>query len=187
LGSGKIDIFLTAVSVISGIAALTDLAKGRIYNWLTLPAFLAGMVYAGYERGAHGVGQAALGAFLGLVLYGWMFFVGHLGGGDVKLLIALGAWGGPAFCLETGLLGVLLGGLMAAIVLGARGKLLPFLAKLQRFLLSILVKELEVDAPRLDRKQSMPFGVPIAIAAIWTAAAHPLQKLGLFPGGWPWA
>lgn len=186
MGSGRTDLFFIAVCAISGVAALTDLARGRIYNWLTVPAFLAGLAYSGYEGGLEGVVFAALGAFLGLVLYGWMFFIGHLGGGDVKLLMALGAWGGPAYCLETGLLGVLLGGVMAACVLGAKGRLIPFFRKLQNFLLSVLVKELEVDAPKFDRKQSMPFGVPIGIAAIWTAAAHPLQKLGLLGGGWPW-
>jgi prepilin peptidase CpaA len=112
-----------------------------------------------------------------------MFWLGVMGGGDVKLLMALGAWGGLAFTEEVAVLGVLLGGALAVALLASRGRLLAFIGKMRRFLLTVFVKELELELPKVDRKLTMPFGIPIAAAAIWSAVAHPLLSWGFRP--WP--
>jgi prepilin peptidase CpaA len=177
--SGETDFFIYAVTAISVLAALTDLVRGRIYNWLTAPALIAGIAASTWALGWNGLGQALLGALTGFLLYGWMFSLRVMGGGDVKLLMALGAWGGVRYAVEVGLLGILLGGLMAVGILLAKGKLGDFTGRMKRFLLTVFVKELELEAPRVDRKMIMPFGVPIAVAAIWTAFGKPLQSLGL--------
>jgi prepilin peptidase CpaA len=163
------------------IAAVSDVVTGKIYNWLTLPALACGFAAAGYLGGWAGLGDAALGAGIGLVLYGWMFWIRVMGGGDVKLLMALGAWGGLAFAQEVAVLGVLLGGIFAAAWLGLHGKLPAFVAKMRRFLYSLLIKELELELPQVDRKLTMPFGLPIAAAAIWSALSHPLLRWGFLP------
>jgi prepilin peptidase CpaA len=181
--SGRIDFPIAAVTLISLVAAVTDLLRGRIYNWLTLPALLGGLIAAIATRGWPGLGDAALGAAAGLIFYGWMFALGVMGGGDVKLLMALGAWGGLAFTEEVALLGVILGGGLAVLMLGVKGRLPSFFAKMKRFLLSVFIKELELQLPEADRKLTMPFGVPIAAAAIWSALAHPLVTWGFRP--WP--
>jgi prepilin peptidase CpaA len=174
---------MAAVTLISAVAAVTDLLRGRIYNWLTGPALLAGLGAAAWLRGWGGLGDATLGACAGLLFYGWMFWLRVMGGGDVKLLMALGAWGGLAFTEEVALLGVLLGGVLAAVMLALKGKMLPFAAKMKRFLLTLFVSELELEMPRVDRKLTMPFGVPIAAAAIWSVLSHPLVAWGFRP--WP--
>ena len=124
------------------------------------------------------MGDAVLGAGAGLFFYGWMFWLRVMGGGDVKLLMALGAWGGLAFTEEVALLGVLLGGGLAVVHAGVQRKMLSFAAKMKRFLLTIFVSELELEMPRVDRKLTMPFGVPIAAAAIWSVLSHPLVAWG---------
>ncbi len=105
-----------------------------------------------------------------------------MGGGDVKLLMALGAWGGLAFAEEVAVLGVLLGGVFAVVLLAFKGRLLAFVA--QNAAVSALrcsSSELELELPQVDRKLTMPFGIPIAAAAIWSAVAHPLVALGVPP------
>jgi prepilin peptidase CpaA len=180
--SGKTDLLVAAVSVVSVIAAVTDVATGRIYNWLTVPALVLGLAAGAWLGGWNGLGHAALGAGAGLLLYGWMFWLRVMGGGDVKLLMALGALGGVAYVTEVAVLGVLLGGAFAVAWLGLHGRLAAFVRKLRRFVTSLMIRELELDVPDLDRKLTMPFGLPIAAAAVWSAVSHPLAR-----GGWlPW-
>lgn len=72
------------------IAAYTDTRWGKIKNWLTVPAFLAGLVFAGITGGWYGVGQALLAAIV-IVPLSLLMTVGF-NMGDVKLLMAIGAW-----------------------------------------------------------------------------------------------
>lgn len=163
------------------LSAVTDLIWGRIFNWITFPAFLLGLIFATVQAGAWGLGEAVLAGAAGFLLYGWMFWIGMMGGGDVKLLMALGAWGGLRFVGEVALLGVLLGGAMALLILISRGRIRGFVQRMYRFLQSVFIKELQVEKPEIDQKLQMPFGVPIAAAAIWLVLGNPWAWLG-----WRW-
>jgi hypothetical protein len=95
--------------------------------------------------------------------------------------MALGAWGGVGFVAEVAVLAILLGGAMAAGLLAFKGRLPDFTRRMRRFILTLLIRELEPEAPVIDSKFTMPFGIPIAVAAVWTAIAHPLATMGLLP------
>jgi prepilin peptidase CpaA len=177
--SGRTDVLLFGVSALSLAAATTDLIWGRIFNWLTGGALFVGLAAAFWLSGWTGLGESVLASLLGLILYGWMFKLGFMAGGDVKLLMALGAWGGLRYVEEVAVLAILVGGAIAALMLLAKGRLKGLIQRLFVFLRSIAVPELEVEALKIDRELTMPFGVPIAIAAIWAAVAHPLVQMGL--------
>jgi prepilin peptidase CpaA len=98
--------------LVLAVATFTDLRDGRIPNWLVLPFLLAGLVLSPWRldwggnshsfgwHGLgqfewHGLGQSCAGLGLGLLIYGFFFWMGGMGGGDVKLCAALGAWIGP--------------------------------------------------------------------------------------------
>lgn len=169
--------------MLSAFAAATDLARGRIYNWQTVPALLLGLAVSAWLAGWGGLGDSLLGATGGLFFYGWMFALGIMGGGDVKWLMALGAWGGLHYAQEVAILGLLLGGVMALGLLIVTGRFVNFARRMMRFLLTLFVRELELEMPQVDRKFTMPFGVPIGIAAVWSAYSHPLLSWGFRP--WP--
>jgi prepilin peptidase CpaA len=179
--SGRTDtsILLYAILAISVSGALTDLVCGKIFNWLTLPALILGLAASTWFDGWTGLSTALLGTLAGLVLYGWMFVLGAMGAGDVKFLMALGAWGGVRFAVETALLGVLVGGLFAVVMLLFSGKMPGFAKRMHRFFLTLFVRELEVEMPKINHAMTMPFGIPIAIAAAWVVLGDPFSFLGV--------
>ena len=94
--------------IVLAVATFTDLRYRRIPNWLVLPFLLAGIVVSplrpdwggnwggsGLRFGWHGLGQSFSGLGLGLLIFGFLFLLGGMGGGDVKLCAAIGAWLGP--------------------------------------------------------------------------------------------
>jgi prepilin peptidase CpaA len=109
-------------AVALGLAAcVTDLRARRIPNVLTFGAAAAALVYHAAMAGWPGIGWAAAGWIAGAALFFPIFALGGMGGGDVKLLAAVGAWLGPADALFVGLYGAIAGGVMALGVAVARG------------------------------------------------------------------
>ena len=99
------------------VAALVwDLRYRRIPNWLTLPALSLGCLLAGLHGGWSGLAWAALGVVVGAALLLGPWWLGWVGAGDVKLMAAVGALGGPLFLLACFPAGVAVGGLMAGLV-----------------------------------------------------------------------
>lgn len=164
------------IAVWLALVALWDLRTGRIPNAFTFPVLLAGLVWQTWSRGPAGLGDAALGVLLGFLILGWMYALGHLGGGDVKFLMALGAWGGSIFALKVALLSILLGGVLAAVVLAFQGKLGEVFLRIFRFLRSAWIAQLALEFPKVDRSRTLPFGLPIAVAAAWILLSDPLAS-----------
>ena len=108
---------------IASLACVTDLRTRRIPNVLTFGAALAGLLYQFATAGIDGLGQAALGWLLGAVVFVVPFALGGLGGGDVKLLAALGAWLGPGDAIWLALYTGVAGGVMALAVSAIYGYL----------------------------------------------------------------
>ena len=87
--------------------------EGKIYNAVTYPAMAVGLVLAIWQHGVSGtvfaLGGFAVGFFPAFVL----FALGGMGGGDVKLLGAIGAIAGAVAATETLILAFLVGGVFA--------------------------------------------------------------------------
>jgi prepilin peptidase CpaA len=125
--------FLMAAMAITAVAAWTDWRKGEIPNWLTLPAlFLAPIAHAIYlsslgaprevalTEGAYSIAGAMATAFVPFILYRQS----AIGGGDLKLLAALGALLKPGIGIEAEMYAFLLASLIAPARLAYEGKLL---------------------------------------------------------------
>jgi prepilin peptidase CpaA len=106
-------IHLWAIAGIVTVCAVIDLRIQKIPNRITFPAMLAALVFHGVVGGWSGLGDSALGMALGLFLFSIPFLMNGMGGGDAKLLGAVGAWVGPAGLWPVVLYTALAGGVYA--------------------------------------------------------------------------
>ena len=105
---------LTAAAFgISLFGGVFDLLTRRVPNWLTFPAMLVGLIAQIWLAGAPGLLAGVLGIILGFGIFFPIYFLGYMGAGDVKLMMAVGAFGGWLFCLRTALAAVVIGGAFA--------------------------------------------------------------------------
>ena len=116
------------VTLVTVLAVLTDVRTRRIPNLLTGSALVLGLAAHLTMRGVPGLSDAALGtaAAAGVMLPGWL--LGWKGGGDVKLMAAVGAWLGLAQGLAAALAALMAGGLIALVIAARRGVLRRSLA-----------------------------------------------------------
>jgi prepilin peptidase CpaA len=112
-----------ALVLIAATAAFTDVRRGEIPNWLTLPALAAAPLIHLVVDGVPGLLTSLIGV-VGCGLVPYLFFrSGLMGGGDVKLFAALGAIGGVTAGMETLLFSHLLAFAFAMVRVLSRGQL----------------------------------------------------------------
>ena len=99
--------------VVLVVATITDVRSRRIPNWLVIPFLFAGPIVSASFGGWHGFGQSMAGLGLGALVYGFLFWMGGMGMGDVKLCAAIGAWIGPSQLLLALVITGIVGGIMA--------------------------------------------------------------------------
>lgn len=115
---GNMDIFIASVLAVAlFIATVTDLKSQRIYNWLTFPLMLSGLVVHTLHGGLDGLALSASGFALGFGVMVVPFFLGLMGAGDVKLMAGVGAWLGLNATLTAFLFTCLAGGVYSIMVL----------------------------------------------------------------------
>ena len=79
----------------AAVARATDIRSRRIPNVLTLPLLVAGLIEATVARGGlHGLLDALAGCVIVGVPFVLLFLFAGGGGGDAKLMGAIGAWVG---------------------------------------------------------------------------------------------
>lgn len=81
-------------------AAIWDFRQHRIPNWLTLSAIPAGIAWNTSMEGFQGFQSSMAGFAVGFGILFILFATGGGGGGDVKLMGALGAWVGVTTTLS---------------------------------------------------------------------------------------
>ena len=149
-------------------AGWTDWRSRRIPNWLTVPGLLLGIAANSWLHGWPGTKDSLLGAALGLALLLPFVLINSLGAGDWKFVGALGAFLGPQNLLTVLLLGILVNGVMAAIMIVRKKRVRETVRNLGRMLAAFLSlhlpgPDLTLDNPDLVK---VPFGVAVAIATI---------------------
>jgi prepilin peptidase CpaA len=102
---------------LGGAAVIADLRSRRIPNWLSVSGVAAGILCGACNAGARGAAMAVAGAGAGFAAFLLFHLLGGLGGGDVKLMAAFGAFLGPSDVLTAAVIGALAGALLAMIVL----------------------------------------------------------------------
>lgn len=99
--------------VASATGAATDLRTRRIPNVLTGAVLLGGILWAVFSGG--GIGSALGGAAIAGGPFILLWLLGGGGAGDAKMMLALGAWVGPAGALPLVLAVGVVGGVVSLV------------------------------------------------------------------------
>ena len=154
---------------------MTDVTTRRIPNAVTLSGIGTGLLIGGASHGLAGCAAAASGTLLAIALLIGPFALGGIGGGDVKMMAAIGSLAGPQALLASLLAGMILGGLVAVGVLVRRGRLGEKLhamgAMTRSALLTRSFAPLRAQAEAQDAV-ALPYSVPLGLG---TAIALALQ------------
>jgi prepilin peptidase CpaA len=120
-------LFLAAALLLTVVlAAVLDLRSRRIPNLVTASAFLIALVVRSLI-GFDALGAGLLGALLGFAVVFPLFAMRGIGGGDAKLVIAVGAFLGPSGMVVALLATALAGGVMSLAAAARSGVVLPAL------------------------------------------------------------
>jgi prepilin peptidase CpaA len=173
--------FLVAAAVITAIAAASDLRTGEIPNWLSLGSLLvAPFAHIAVALGFHATGHQALieggssllGAIACSIVPAVLYRQDAIGGGDLKLLAAVGALLQPRLGLEAEMYSFFAAGLIAPAFLAYEGKLF-------RTIKNTVLLAVNPLLPKRKRRQVEPalltwyrFGPAILIGTALTAYLH---------------
>jgi prepilin peptidase CpaA len=129
------------------------------------------LLFAAATAGVDGVLRSLAGFGVGVLLFLPLFVLRAMGGGDVKLLAAIGAWLGPSLVGWVAVYGAIAGGVLAVPLLLWRGQLGTTLANIGSLFVHWRLAGLKphpvvtLDNPEAVR---MPYALPIALGALAT-------------------
>jgi prepilin peptidase CpaA len=172
--------FFAAAVLIAVVAGWLDWRGGHIPNWLTIGTLLAAPLFhalAGYlGAGRSAAGQELAFSALGIVACGLVpvlfFYFGAIGGGDVKLLAAIGALCSVSVGIECEFYAFIAAALYAPGRLAYEGKLLRTLGNTMSLVINPFL-------PKDRRKEIVPemltelkFGPAIAVGTFISVWLH---------------
>ena len=133
------------------VSVVTDLLERRIYNVVTFPMVLAGILLSVAGGGPWWAGLA--GALVAGLAYLPLYAFRIMGAGDVKLIMAVGALGGMRVGLVTAVGAIIVGGVLSAGAMYSR----------KRFRDVLLVLR---PGASPENSLKVPYGVAIALASV---------------------
>lgn len=165
---------LGVVIVAATIAAVTDLWRFKVYNLLTIPLLLSGLVYHAFEAGLPGLSRSAGGALFGIAVLLVPYLMGGMGAGDLKLMSGVGAWLGFSLALRVVFASAIAAGLYGLVVVLWSGRLFETWINLQILWLRLASMGaspgIESEVVRTDRRRRViPFAAMVAVGVIATA------------------
>ena len=110
---------MTAIFFLA-LMTLTDFEQYMLFDAMTLPLAIIGAIYAWQGNFLDCAAAALIGGEIFLLLA--IISKGSLGGGDVKLIFALGFWFGSAKLLNVVLAGSIAGGIVAVLMILSKQK-----------------------------------------------------------------
>jgi prepilin peptidase CpaA len=152
------------------IGAVTDVRDRRIPNWLTYGGLAAALGVRCALLGWLGLRGGLVGLLLGGGIFFVLFLLGGMGGGDVKLMAAVGAWAGTAQSVAILIASAIVGGILAVCYIVFRRYLFRTLLNTVRLIGHHLSFGLQPH-PSLNIRQPsslrMPYGLAIALGTLY--------------------
>lgn len=174
---------VAVVGVFTLIAATTDVWKLKVYNVITVPLLVGGIVYhaaVAYwldQQVVEGVRASLAGLACGFILLVVPYMMGGMGSADVKLISAIGAWLGLELTLVVFLASCLAAGVASVFKILYYGTGRETWQNLHvmwyrvvafwRFLSAEENIEQVLDSQR--RRRAIPFGAMLAFGVLATA------------------
>ncbi|HMH06531.1 MAG TPA: prepilin peptidase [Terriglobales bacterium] len=161
---------LLCALAIASVGAVKDFRGHRIPNWLTY----SGLLVALLVRLGLGGWTELRGGLLGMLFAGGIFFLlfllGGMGGGDVKLMAAVGAWVGLAHVGILLIMSAIAGGLLAVGYVLVHKRMFESLRNVMELVRHHLTEGL-APHPTLNVQQAgtlrLPYGLAIAIGTFY--------------------
>jgi prepilin peptidase CpaA len=155
--------------LLTALAAFVDFRSRKIPNWLTVPAFVAGLTLRTVLFGWPGAKSALEGTGLALLVLLPLVLMRALGAGDWKLMGAVGAFLGPLMFLFVLLGSILVSGIMAIVEMARTRRVRETFHNLHVLVQGFFTfglranPKISLDNPELLK---LPFGVAVAIATV---------------------
>ena len=130
-------IVWTVLPFLLAFACYGEIKSRRIPNWLTLGGIALGIGAAAIENGLEGLTDSALGLAIAGGLFLPFCLLGVVGGGDMKLMAAVGAITGWPMVLRVLCDTCIAGGLIAVAIMAWNGVLLTTLANVFRLMVGM--------------------------------------------------
>jgi prepilin peptidase CpaA len=161
---------LICALAIATVGAVQDVRARRIPNWLTYSGLLAALAVRGSFAGWPGVKGGLLGMLFAGGIFYLFFLLGGMGGGDVKLIAAVGAWVGAVQMISVLVVASLAGGVLAIsyLVIHRQGReALSNTAELVRHHATAGFQPHPVLNVQQPGTMRLPYGLAIAIGTLY--------------------
>jgi prepilin peptidase CpaA len=165
------------VAVFAVVAAWIDGTELRVPNKLTLPFVVAGWVFSmiAFElQGGDwytGLGYSLLGTAVGCLTLLPFYAIGGMGGGDVKMMMGIGAWVHTTIVFNSFCVGAVVGGVMAIVMAVQAGQWTKHYNQFFYIFNEIVTvknpeKLSEIAGERKSSMRLLPYGIPMAIGTL---------------------
>jgi prepilin peptidase CpaA len=157
----------------SGIAiagAVQDVRGGRIPNWLTYPGLIAALAVRCAVSGWPGLKSGLAGLLVAGGIFYLLFLLGGMGGGDVKLMAAVGAWAGDVQAVAVLIAAAIAGGTLAVFYMVSRKQVWRTLLNTGELLRHHVTSGLRPHPVLNVREPStmrVPYGLAIAMGTLY--------------------
>jgi prepilin peptidase CpaA len=156
-------------------AGITDFRCRKIPNWLTYPAIPIAILLHWLIAGSHAALLSLAGAAVGLGVLLPFVLLGGLGGGDWKLMGALGAFFEPQRLVPVLILTLMINGIMALTLVLWKKRVGQTARNVGRIAGSVFKfrspgSDLSIDNSEAEK---IPFGIAAALATLLYVAAQP--------------
>ncbi len=173
------DLQLTLQLILASIFFLTaiafDLHSQKIPNILSVIAIVSGLLINSYFAKLDGLLDASFGLLLGLIVLLPVFVLRILGGGDVKLMMGIGALMGPNLLLWSLAYGIVAGAATSLILVLYKVGIQGIVASLSRYKDCFLLQTYFKPQANEAAGQKVPYAPALALG--WLYACYMDSKV----------
>jgi prepilin peptidase CpaA len=165
--------FYIGAIIVASVGAVADVRSARIPNKLTYTAIASAILLRAALLGFPGLKNCGLGILVAGGCFSVLFVLGAIGGGDLKMMTAIGAWVGSTHILTVLIAIGLAGGLLAITTVIFSKNTIQTVRNTGRLIAYRLNSglqphpEMNVQAPGSRR---IPLGLAIAMGTLFCAA-----------------